>query len=53
MLLKGKNKYLTQVIWIGMGGYVRDKCNGCLLNFNTGFDSFMGGVNGCACLGHY
>ena len=52
MIQKGKNKYLTLVIWIGMIGCVCDEVNGCVSNSNIGFDSFLRGVNGYVCLCH-
>ena len=45
IILKGKNKYLARVVWIGMGGCVRDNYNG-LSAMNIGFESFMRGLNG-------
>ena len=38
MIQKGKEKYLTRLNWIGMGGWVRDEGNGCVSNVNIGFN---------------
>ena len=38
MIQIGKEKYLTRLNWIGMGGWVRDECNVCVSNVNIGFN---------------
>ena len=52
VIFKGKKKYLTRVVCIVMGGYMRDEGNGCVPDVNSGFDSFMRGVKGRVCLRH-
>ena len=49
--LKGKENNLACVIWIEMGGYVHNECDG-LSNANIEFKSFLRGVNGCMRLHH-
>ena len=51
IIQKEKNKYLTRVIWIGMGGCMHDECNR-LSNVNIGFESFLRGLNGYVCFRH-
>ena len=53
MVLKGNNKYLTWVIWIVIGGCMRDGGNGYVSNVNVGFELFLMGVNGHVFLHHY
>ena len=52
MIQELKNGYLTQFVWIVMGGCIRDEGTDILLNVNNLFESFMRGMDGLMCFLH-